>query len=73
MYSELLSSQTELLAIRDRSFSFFNDRFVMKTTTKRHKRNDRFLFEIIFKNGRVQNDRFKKLLVSLTIVKDKPL
>jgi len=45
----------------------------MKTTTKRHKRNDRFLFEIIFKNGRVQNDRFKKLLVSLTIVKDKPL
>ena len=57
---------------RDGSFSFlFKDRFVMKTTTKKRKRNDRFvnyenddekrndrfLMEIVLKNGCFQNDR----------------
>ena len=39
-----------LNADRDGSFSLFlNDRFVMKTTTKKRKRNDRFFMEIVLK------------------------
>ena len=48
-------------------FIFLNDRFVMKTTTKNEKRNDRFQ-----KQSFSKTTVFKKLVVSLTIVNDKP-
>ena len=64
-----------------------NDRFVMKTTTKNRKRNERFFKKFVFlkwwflkrsffKTFVFQNDRFSivfiKFVVSLTIVNDEP-
>ena len=50
-----------------------NDRFVMKTTTKKEKRNDRFVFESSFlKRVVFKMIAFIKLAVLLTIVKDVP-
>ena len=66
------------------TFSFFlNDRFVMKTTTKNRKQNDRFkkkvnLFKISFlkrsllKKIVFSKQSFYKIVVSLTMVEDEP-
>ena len=61
-----------------RSCRYENDNEKNKNESIVYK-NDRVLMEIVLKNGRFQNDRFqkqsffKKLVVSLTIVSDKPL
>ena len=40
-------------------FTFLkNDRYVLKTMKKNEKQNDRFLKNIVLKNGRFQNDSF---------------
>jgi len=55
------------LAIRDVNVVIFqkNYRFVMKTTTKNRKQNDRFLKMVVFKTL-----VFIKFVVSLTIVNE---
>ena len=55
---------SRLVVLRDVNVFIFqkNGRFVMKTTTKNRKQNDRF-----------KNDSFFKFVVSLTIVNDDPL
>ena len=50
-----------------------NDRFVMQTTTKNRKRNDRFLKRSLFQKVRFKKMVvFIKIIVSLTIDNDDP-
>ena len=77
MYSIALLFQKVSIIRHYRDVNVFiflkNDRFVMKTTTKNRKRNDRFLKRSLFQKVRFKKMVvFIKIIVSLTIDNDDP-